>query len=445
MKLIARWIALLVGLALCGYAIFVFEYHKIADRYRDLLQANSTYVELERHVRDAAASHQFALFAAANSAALPAEEVKGAAAAFVEAARDAAKASPISAFDFHFGPILSGANMVEDAVAKPDIDLGKLREGLNASAEMMNLLVLIAGEGRAAELRNLKEGRQSELLPLLVIIGAYAFFVVVIAYFVVANIRRTVAAAASARSGADGRQRHDAAPSAAAEFRAFGRVWSGNQVVVAAAVAVVLGFAVVANRDLLQRGVSDAVAAFGAAEPVAGVDAAYDAFRKGDPAAALRLSQPLAEQGDARAQTLMGLLHYLGRGATRDFAEARRWFVRAAEQGEPEAPFRLAGMYFDGRGVPQDFEQAAKWYRTAADRNNPHAQYNLGILYLNGRGVPKNKVMAHMWFNLAAANFPASDAGNRDAATRNRDMVGRDMSHEEILEAQKLAREWKPK
>ena len=43
-----------------------------------------------------------------------------------------------------------------------------------------------------------------------------------------------------------------------------------------------------------------------------------------------------------------------------------------------------------------------------------------------------------MWFNLAVAN------GFKEAV-RNRDMVARHMTPEQIAEAQKLAREWKPK
>jgi hypothetical protein len=50
-----------------------------------------------------------------------------------------------------------------------------------------------------------------------------------------------------------------------------------------------------------------------------------------------------------------------------------------------------------------------------------------------------------MWFNLAAASFPASDVSNRNLAGKNRDLVARKMTPDQIAEAQKLAREWKPK
>ena len=48
-----------------------------------------------------------------------------------------------------------------------------------------------------------------------------------------------------------------------------------------------------------------------------------------------------------------------------------------------------------------------------------------------------------MWFNLAAANMPLGE--NRDKAVGNRDLVEGKMTPEQIAEAQRLARQWKPK
>ena len=59
-------------------------------------------------------------------------------------------------------------------------------------------------------------------------------------------------------------------------------------------------------------------------------------------------------------------------------------------------------------------------------------------MYENGWGVAQNYVMAHMWFSLAAA------AGDGDAA-RNRDISATKMTPEQIADAHKLAREWRPK
>jgi hypothetical protein len=58
----------------------------------------------------------------------------------------------------------------------------------------------------------------------------------------------------------------------------------------------------------------------------------------------------------------------------------------------------------------------------------------------NGHGVPQDYVRAHMWFNIAAA----SDVSVRDAV-KWRDLVATRMTPAQIAEAQRLAREWKPK
>jgi hypothetical protein len=52
------------------------------------------------------------------------------------------------------------------------------------------------------------------------------------------------------------------------------------------------------------------------------------------------------------------------------------------------------------------------------------------------KDVPQDYVLAHMWFNLAAAQVPVAVF---------RDDIASKMSAAQIAEAQKLAREWKPK
>ena len=58
-------------------------------------------------------------------------------------------------------------------------------------------------------------------------------------------------------------------------------------------------------------------------------------------------------------------------------------------------------------------------------------------MYYKGEGAPKDLVAAYMWRNLASAQ------GN-DIAKTARDALEKDMTREQIAEAQRLAREWKP-
>jgi len=59
--------------------------------------------------------------------------------------------------------------------------------------------------------------------------------------------------------------------------------------------------------------------------------------------------------------------------------------------------------------------------------------------------VPQDYVQAHMWFDLAVARFPASETARREKAAGGRDLVAEKMTAAQIAEAQRLAREWKPK
>jgi hypothetical protein len=101
-------------------------------------------------------------------------------------------------------------------------------------------------------------------------------------------------------------------------------------------------------------------------------------------------------------------------------------------------------MFAEGAGgFTQDDAAAATWYRRAAEQSNPDAQMLLGFAYSLGQGVPQDYVAAHMWVNLAAAKLPPGNA--RDMALQVRNQLADKMTPAQIVDAQKLAREWKPK
>ena len=83
-----------------------------------------------------------------------------------------------------------------------------------------------------------------------------------------------------------------------------------------------------------------------------------------------------AEQGDADAQSNLGVMYANGQGVPQDAAEAVRWYRLAADQGYALAQFNLGFMYDDSRGLPQDNAEAAQWYRLAADQGLAGAQHN---------------------------------------------------------------------
>jgi hypothetical protein len=202
------------------------------------------------------------------------------------------------------------------------------------------------------------------------------------------------------------------------------------------------------------------------------------AFTNGDYAAALREFLPLAEQGDAVAQFRLGSMYHDGKGVTQDFKEAVRWYRLAAERGNASAQVNLGSMYHEGQGVTQNDKEAVRWYQVAAEQSDPEAsaaaEFDLGVsyhrgigvlkddkeairrfrsaaeqaypegqaalgeLYEEGRGVPQDYVQAYMWFNLAAVS------GNADIIEK-RDSIVTKMTPAQVAEAQRLARDWKPR
>jgi len=64
--------------------------------------------------------------------------------------------------------------------------------------------------------------------------------------------------------------------------------------------------------------------------------------------AALRLVRPLAEQGDGRAQAVLGMYYQNGYGAPQDYAAALNWYRKAADQGLAPAQHALGHMYDAG-------------------------------------------------------------------------------------------------
>jgi TPR repeat protein len=225
------------------------------------------------------------------------------------------------------------------------------------------------------------------------------------------------------------------------------RRWTQFRREVTAGLAVLMlaiGFVLGTYREPITQAVIDVAQAIGLSGRPANADTAYAAYQSGNHATALRLARPLAEAGDARAESLLGLIYYRGRGVPKDYGEAVKWFHRAADQGDTAAQFYLGTMFAEGEGVPKDAVEATKWYQRAADRGDPQAQFNLGLAYSNGDGAQPDNVSAYMWFDLAAAYFPGSDT-RRNAAVTSRDLLAKKMTQDEVTEAQKRARDWRPK
>ena len=121
-----------------------------------------------------------------------------------------------------------------------------------------------------------------------------------------------------------------------------------------------------------------------------------------------------------------------------DYEAALKEFRLAAEQGDAQAQFKLGVMYDEGQGVAQDFREAVPWFRQAAEQGHALAQNNLGVVYGKGQGVKQDYVIAHKWTNLASMQ-------GYENAIKNLGFLEEMMTPAQIVEAQRLAREWTPK
>jgi TPR repeat protein len=155
-----------------------------------------------------------------------------------------------------------------------------------------------------------------------------------------------------------------------------------------------------------------------------------------------------ADQGHLIAQVDLGILYLEGKGVLQDAAEAEKWFRQAAERGYSRAQLALADLYTSGGAFPIDQKQAAFWYERAAVQGNPIGQAQVGLSYMKGWGVALDLVKAHMWFNLAASRLvPYTEEQKKfyNQVIEMRTLVSSKMTSTEIRDAQRLARDWKPK
>jgi TPR repeat protein len=170
----------------------------------------------------------------------------------------------------------------------------------------------------------------------------------------------------------------------------------------------------------------------------AGFTEGANAYNARNYALALKEVTPLAQAGNADAQHLLGLMYYMGRGVQRDYKEAFAWHYKAAVQGKADAQYVIGAMYYTGNAVPLDQKMAVKWFRKAAEQGHAAAQHALGLMYrYHVAGMPQDVVIAYMLWNLAAAS------GNANA-TEQRASIARQMTQEQIEEAQALSRTWRP-
>lgn len=145
-----------------------------------------------------------------------------------------------------------------------------------------------------------------------------------------------------------------------------------------------------------------------------------------------------AEQGNAGAEYLLGTMFYHGYGVEKNYLLAITWFEKSANQGEKRAQGILGNMYFQGQGVPQNYLQSIYWFQKAGEQGDTIAMSALGLIYEAGLGVEKSLALAHVMYNLALANGRESSATQKDLFR-----IGGQLTVPQLLQAQKIAAQWK--
>lgn len=137
--------------------------------------------------------------------------------------------------------------------------------------------------------------------------------------------------------------------------------------------------------------------------------AANRAWRTGHFDEATRIWSPLAEQGQPRAQALMGWSHEVGQGSEQDMDRAIRLYRQAAQAGDAFGQYRLGEVYLRGAGVKRDLHEAFRWMQLAARNGDVPAMLKVGILHLMGVNGRVELVEAKQWL------YQASQKGNKMA------------------------------
>lgn len=141
-----------------------------------------------------------------------------------------------------------------------------------------------------------------------------------------------------------------------------------------------------------------------------------EALEKEDYQTALKLWEPLAEQGNVSAQFNLGLMYHLmfqkdpmillDSNKSKVLPESIKWYKKAAKQGHVDAQLNLAVIY---ESMTANYAEAMKLYEKLAEQGNPAAQAKLGTIYLDSSKaerfeIKRDKVKAKKFFKQACNN-----------------------------------------
>jgi TPR repeat protein len=96
-------------------------------------------------------------------------------------------------------------------------------------------------------------------------------------------------------------------------------------------------------------------------------------YNRGDYVPAIRLFRPLAEQGNAKAQSALGVMYRRGEGVARSSVRAFIWLSRAAARGDARAKVELRDV--SQTMTPEELSQAREMAQACEASNYRNCEY----------------------------------------------------------------------
>lgn len=161
----------------------------------------------------------------------------------------------------------------------------------------------------------------------------------------------------------------------------------------------------------------------------ADIETARKMLEHGDADGAIAVLEPLANEGDLRAMTLLGDIYHQSTTGKANYSTAWTWYNRAAKAGDPQGEYQIARMLWNGEGVPRNEGAAVQHYTQAADNKHEQARLELGLIYRDGkRQISRSAVKALKYLEAAAKQ------GNIEAELALEEMFERGQAPREEME-----------
>ena len=128
------------------------------------------------------------------------------------------------------------------------------------------------------------------------------------------------------------------------------------------------------KKQMIVGGLIAAAQILGIAGAVAGPwEDGMASYNRGDYVPAIRLLRPLAEQGNAKAQSVLGVMYRRGEGVARSSVRAFIWLSRAAARGDARAKVELRDV--SQTMTPEELSQAREMAQACEASNYRNCEY----------------------------------------------------------------------